>query len=77
MTDEKGGYTPFTRRNNLEVANDLTYYVGVGFLWVHNTSSPSQMLLQTARGIANGVTPISDNQLQPMYQVAARCGSNF
>ncbi len=71
LANKEGQYIPFTRTvYNLEVANNHTYYVGLEGLWVHNTSSPSQTLLQTARDIANGITPISDHQLQSMYQVA-------
>ncbi|MDO4250892.1 MAG: hypothetical protein Q4C68_05210 [Moraxella sp.] len=71
LKDEYNQYIPFTRTvYNLEVADYHTYFISGSGLWVHNTSSPSQVLLQTARDIANGITPISDHQLQSMYQVA-------
>ncbi|MCG2572460.1 hypothetical protein LVY74_02655, partial [Acinetobacter sp. ME22] len=49
LKDEYNQYIPFTRTvYNFEVADYHTYFISRSGLWVHNTSSLPQLLLQTA-----------------------------
>lgn len=53
LKNESGEYIPFTDTvYNLEVADNHTYFLDRANIWVHNTSSPAQKLLQTAREMA-------------------------
>lgn len=53
LKDQSDEYIPFTDTvYNLEVADNHTYFLDRANIWVHNTSSPAQKLLQTAREMA-------------------------
>ena len=71
LTDTNGRYIPFNDTvYNLEVDGNSTYYVDSAGVFVHNTSSPEQTLLQMATDLANNVARIGVTELNQMYAVA-------